>query len=113
MGVTKIFLKDGCMEKIQVKFRILHAIKLQAWARGRRAQRKYKRFRMALIVLQGKYKAILTKRKFQSFSKQLIRLQVRPCVCVPVCACMCVSLSVCVLLRPTFGVAVLCEGTGG
>lgn len=40
-GQTKVFLKDGCMEKIHQKFRDYNAVTLQSWFRCRRIVKRY------------------------------------------------------------------------
>ena len=74
-GQTKVFLKDGCLEAIHHRFRVMHSIIIQAWYRCRKLARRYYRFRRAVKCLQRAYRAILMRRKFAAFSRQLAVLQ--------------------------------------
>ena len=75
LGKNKIFMKDGCLDKIMKQFRTYHTTRIQSWWRMVKILRKYKRYRRAVKRMQRGWRAILLQRRYAAVASKITRLQ--------------------------------------
>lgn len=75
MGRTKIFMKDGAMESISLRYRAHHTTRIQAWWRMSLARERYHDARRALAQAKAMWRNVLAARRAKAMEQTVIKLQ--------------------------------------